>query len=90
MPVILIVSDSRRDDTPVQARLRAEGYHTLSVNDAASALDTLNCIRADVLVVDMASIDKRTIALLERLRDHREYKEMPVFFVGARGGRRGR
>ena len=85
MAIILVVGDEHTDPSPLCSRLREQGYHTLSVEDVASAIDTLHCIRANALVLDVARLDGNAGTLLAKLRADKLYREMPLIFVGAHG-----
>jgi DNA-binding response OmpR family regulator len=86
MAIVLIVTDQRPDRSPITRRLCDEGYHTLTAEDCPTAVATLNCIRADVLVVDVPSVNGDLNALLAKVRADASYNDVPVFLLGSRGG----
>lgn len=60
-----------------------QGYHTLEISDADEALQTLHCVRADLLVLDAQHLCDQTQRLLRALRDDPGYRDTPVLIVGA-------
>ena len=83
MPVVFILHRYCRRRITLQSRLGAEGYHTLAMKDAGEALQTLNCVRPDLLVVDVRAVSPDALRLLTTLRNHPVYNELPVLFIGA-------
>jgi DNA-binding response OmpR family regulator len=83
MPIIFVLDHSASPGSGLQKRLREEGYNTLSVRDVGEALETLQCVRADLLVVDVGAARADAERLLKSLRNDPTYKRMPIVFIGA-------
>jgi hypothetical protein len=56
VPIVFVVDRVLPRRTSLQSRLTGEGYHTLAMTDADEALQTLGCVRADLLVVDVHAV----------------------------------
>ena len=55
MPCIFVVDDSAKVPSRLVQRLMAAEYHVLCLADCRTALESLRCIRPDLVIVDVAA-----------------------------------
>jgi len=81
-PRILIVDDDLAIIKFVQANLKAEDYETLTAMDGAEALQTIEMELLDLIILDimMPKVDG-----FEICRQLREWSQIPVIMLSARG-----
>ena len=78
MPTIALVDDDRNILTSVSIALEAEGYHTNTYTDGASALDGFRTAPPDLAILDIKMPRMDGMELLRRLR---EKSDKPVIFL---------
>lgn len=87
MPVVFVIDRSANEPSPLVQRLIREGYHTLSLADCQTALETLRCIAPELIIVDVRARSRAAAeGLLDMLaRDDGEAGALavPVMIVGA-------
>ena len=83
VPIVFVVDRHSPRRASLQSRLVEEGYHTLAMQDADETLQTLGCVRADLLVVDARAVSDGAERFLTALRSNPTYAQLPVLFVGA-------
>lgn len=83
MPTIFVVDPDPQTPDSFAERLRREGYHVLSMRDPEEAVESLRCIRANLIVVDVRSRAMGRPAVVASLRNSRAYQALPVLIVGA-------
>jgi len=84
MATVFIVGDASRHGAGFSRALRRAGYHTLPLSDAATAVDVLCSIKADVLVVSLDRDATDGASLIDILRHDTRWREMPLIVTGAR------
>ena len=55
MSAVFVIDHSSKDPSPLVQRLIARGYHTLCLSDCQTALETLRCVRPQLVIVDVAA-----------------------------------
>lgn len=85
MGVVFVLDRSDRAPSPLVQRLIGEGYHTLSLDDCQTALETLRCVVPELIIVDVRA---RSLAAAEGLlkalaRRDGSGPSVPVMIVGA-------
>src|SRR5687767_12535328 len=83
VPIVFVVDRHSPRRASLQSRLVEEGYHTLAMTDADETLQTLGCVRANLLVVDARAVSDGAERFLTALRSNPTYAQLPVLFVGA-------
>jgi DNA-binding response OmpR family regulator len=83
MPIVFVLDCRSPRGDSIQTRLTDEGYHTLAMHDADEAMQTLHCVRADLLVVDVHAVKPDAQRFLTSLRSNPTYCQLPILFVGA-------
>ena len=83
MPIVFVLNRSNSRRSSLEDRLVGEGYHTLAMKNADEAIQTLNCVRADLLVVDLNAVSHDAERFLANLRSNPTYRQLPIIFVGA-------
>ena len=78
MPTIALVDDDRNILTSVSIALEAEGYHTDTYTDGASALDGFRTAPPDLAILD---IKMPRMDGMETLRRLRQKSDLPVIFL---------
>jgi CheY-like chemotaxis protein len=78
--IILAVDDMPLNLTAIRTVLRDDFDIRLSKSPIA-ALDILNTIKADLILVDVEMPEMSGFEFVERLRNHPEHREIPVIFV---------
>jgi two-component system response regulator ChvI len=78
MPTIALVDDDRNILTSVSIALEAEGYHTNTYTDGASALDGFRTAPPDLAILDIKMPRMDGMEMLRRLR---QKSDLPVIFL---------
>ena len=84
MPTIALVDDDRNILTSVSIALEAEGYHTDTYTDGASALDGFRTAPPDLAILDIKMPRMDGMEMLRRLR---QKSDLPVIFSPRRRSR---
>jgi len=77
------VDRARSHPTTLELRLIQEGYHTLKMSGADEALQTMLCIRPDLLVADVRALKTDAHRFLNAVRNDPVYSRLPVLLLGA-------
>ena len=83
MKSILIIEDDPRIVTALEVRLKATGYRTVSVGDAASGLSKAVTTQPDLVVLDVSLPAGDGLQVAQKLRSLPETRGIPVVFVTA-------
>jgi len=85
VPTVFVLDDSAINARSLSARLRAIGYHVLSMSDEWEAVTILREVRADLLVIDARCAAAGGAGLIREVRRDPAYRGMPVLVVGSDG-----
>jgi PleD family two-component response regulator len=77
-PFVLIVEDDEWMAQQHQRSLEAAGMKTKVVSHALAAMDALDAVRPDVLVLDVLLPGPNAFTLLHELRSHADLAAIPV------------
>lgn len=85
MPAVFVIDRSATEPSPLVQGLIIAGYHTLCLADCNTALETLQCVRPDLIVIDVAAMSvDAAVGLLHVLGASVDAKAaVPVLVVGA-------
>ena len=81
MEKILVVDDSITTRTLEKNILQAAGYHVTTATDGLEAISELQQRDIDLVVADVEMPNMDGITLTKQLRNHDEYKQLPVILV---------
>ncbi|MBK7858563.1 MAG: response regulator [Archangiaceae bacterium] len=80
---ILVVDDSRVGRMAVEGVLKAEGHRVLDAESGAEALEVLEQMRPDLLVLDVRMPGMDGFQLCSQIRARPELRKIPIIFVSA-------
>jgi serine/threonine-protein kinase len=80
---ILVVDDSRVGRMAVEGVLKAEGHRVLDAESAKEALEVLEQMRPDLLVLDVRMPEMDGFELCAKVRAQPELRRIPIIFVSA-------
>jgi len=83
MATIMIVDDMAVFREPIAACLRRGGHRTISVVNGKEAMDKLAVERPDLILLDLAMPVMDGATFLRTLREHDEYRDIPVIVLSA-------
>src|ERR1044071_5296352 len=83
MPVVMVVDDTDSARELMAKLLRMCGYQTLCASSGMEALQVLQVIRPDVILLDMAMPEMDGLTVLQILRGSERWKTLPVLMVTA-------
>lgn len=81
---ILIVEDDMAIREMMAFSLSREGFNTFKAANGQAALEALNQVRPDLIVIDWGLPDMSGIALIEIIRRDEVIKEVPIIMLTAR------
>jgi two-component system chemotaxis sensor kinase CheA len=81
VPLILLVDDSQTTRQMTAALLQSGGYETLEAADGTEALSVLSARSVDLVVSDVQMPLLDGLGLLQRIREHPEWSEIPVILL---------
>lgn len=81
MKSILIVTSVPASHEPIVTALHATGHATHRVSNGPGALSILNSTKPDLIVLDIEHPQLHGLAFLERLRQMRQWKDIPVVLL---------
>ncbi len=84
MKKILIVDDDPMVRQLVRMTL-AEQYECVEAPDGETAMDMLETLRPDAIVLDWVLPGMSGLSVFKRLKRYQEYKSIPVIIMSARG-----
>ncbi len=84
MKKILIVDDDPMVRQLVRMTL-AELYECVEAPDGETALDMLETVRPDAIVLDWVLPGMSGLSVFKRLKRYQEYRDIPVVIMSARG-----
>jgi len=80
---ILIVDDSRVGRLAVEGVLKAEGHRVIDAESAKDALEVLEQLKPDLIVLDVRMPGMDGFELCARIRGMSELRRIPIIFVSA-------
>ena len=83
MAFVLVVDDDESTCDALQRLLSRMGYSTACVRDGRAALDAVESVRPDVIVLDWMMPEMDGLEVLRRLRESPAAKDVPVLFYSA-------
>jgi DNA-binding response OmpR family regulator len=83
MPKILIVDDDDKVTTLLGRFLAATGYHVTAVNDSSKAIETVNKIRPDLIILDIMMPYPDGFTLCKMIRAESKFSKTPILIVTA-------
>lgn len=86
MPTILLVEDENPIRDMVRFALSRAGMEMLDAEDVKAARQLLSLRRPDLILLDWMLPDENGLALLRRLRNDKEKRDIPVIMLTARAG----
>ncbi|MBI3418516.1 MAG: response regulator transcription factor [Proteobacteria bacterium] len=84
-PHILVVDDDKRLRDLLRQYLMDQGYLVSTAVNSADALQKLQAVLFDLVVLDVMMPGEDGFALTRRLRQERAFKNLPILFLTARG-----
>jgi two-component system, OmpR family, phosphate regulon response regulator PhoB len=81
-PVVLIADDDAPSRGAYVIILRLAGYEVCQANDGEEALRLLEVRPVDLVVLDLA-LPPAGVSVLEEMRGHRRWREVPVVVITA-------
>ena len=81
---ILIVDDFVDTVELLSKRFRAEGYETAAAYDGEQALDQVNAVRPDLIILDIMMPKLNGLQVCERLRADEKNRHIPVLMLSAK------
>lgn len=85
-PTILVVDDVRVGRVLVRGVLQAEGYRVFDVESGTEALDVLEQLRPDLIVLDVQMPGLNGFEVCQKVRAKRVLRGVPVIFLSASCG----
>src|SRR4051812_38945981 len=85
---LLLVDDEVMNRDALSRRLTRAGYHVLTAEGGAEALEAIAAHRIDAVLLDVMMPGMSGIETLDRLRQSRSVSELPVIMVTAKDGSR--
>ena len=80
---VLVVDDDHAVRSIVAETLRGEGYQVDEANNGAAALEQLQAVEPDVILLDIVMPVVDGYEFLERLRQERDIASIPIVLVSA-------
>lgn len=80
---VLVVDDSRVGRMAVESVLKAEGHRVIDAESGAEALEVLEQMRPDLIVLDVRMPGMDGFELCERIRGKSDLRRIPIDFLSA-------
>jgi len=80
---VLVVDDSRVGRMAVESVLKAEGHRVIDAESGPEALEVLEQMRPDLIVLDVRMPGMDGFELCERIRGKSELRRIPIVFLSA-------
>ena len=80
---VLIVDDSRVGRMAVESVLKGEGHRVMDAESGLEALEVLDQMRPDVIVLDVRMPGMDGFELCEKIRGKPEFRRIPIIFLSA-------
>jgi two-component system alkaline phosphatase synthesis response regulator PhoP len=83
---VLLCDDEVHIMRAIEVRLRGANYDVLLSSDGEEAWELIERKVPDLLITDVAMPRLDGFELCQRIRAHQQARELPIFFLTARGG----
>ena len=80
---VLIVDDSRVGRMAVESVLKAEGHRVIDAESGPEALEVLEQMRPDLIVLDVRMPGMDGFELCEKIRSKTDFRRIPILFLSA-------
>ncbi|HRJ42402.1 MAG: response regulator [Caldilineaceae bacterium] len=85
MATILVVDDYAVTQRMLTYQLYRQGHQVVTANNGYEALDSLNSVAVDLLIVDLAMPEMDGLTVLRQLRASTRFHSLPVIMLTASG-----
>ena len=82
---VLIVDDEPNIVLSVEFLMKREGYEVLTAADGQQALDMLEDVRPDLMILDVMMPRKNGFEVCEAVRSHPQFGSLPILMLTAKG-----
>src|SRR5437868_12047582 len=83
MANVLIVDDDPNASRPLARLLEITGHHAFVVHDGRAALNLLDSVRPDMILLDVMMPGMDGVQVLQTIRQHPMHKDLPVIVYSA-------
>ena len=80
---VLVVDDSRVGRMAVESVLKGEGHRVIDAESGPEALEVLEQMRPDLIVLDVRMPGMDGFELCEKIRGKSEFRRIPILFLSA-------
>ena len=84
MANVLIVDDNVRSCRPLVRLLEVVGHSAFFVHDGRTALELLDTVRPDMILLDVTMPGMDGLEVLRAIRSHPMHKDLPIIVYSAR------
>ncbi|MGI0479505.1 response regulator [Geminocystis sp. CENA526] len=81
--IILLVDDLKQNLKLLTFILEAENYQTSFALSGKDALERLNVLTPDLILLDLMMPDMNGLEVCEKIKSNSEYKDIPIIFLTA-------
>lgn len=81
--VILLVDDLKQNLKLLTFILEEENYQTSFALSGKDALERLNVLKPDLILLDLMMPDMNGLEVCEKIRSNSQYKDIPIIFLTA-------
>ena len=82
---VLIVDDEPNIVLSVEFLMQREGHEVVTASDGQEAIDLLDEVRPDLMILDVMMPRKNGFEVCEEVRAESEYSRMPILMLTAKG-----
>ena len=82
---VLIVDDEPNIVLSVEFLMKREGYEVATAGDGQEALDMLQDVRPDLMILDVMMPRKNGFEVCEAVRAHPQFGSLPILMLTAKG-----
>lgn len=85
MATILVVDDYAVTQRMLTYQLFKQGHQVVTANNGYEALDSLNDLEVDLMIVDLAMPEMDGLTVLRQLRSSQRHRSLPIIMLTASG-----
>jgi len=85
MATILVVDDYAVTQRMLTYQLIKQGHQVVTANNGYEALDSLNDLDVDLMIVDLAMPEMDGLTVLRQLRSSQRHRSLPIIMLTASG-----